>query len=46
MTIQELVEKYERDHSQYIGTAYNETQLRNDFLDPFWYPFVVHYFSV
>lgn len=35
MNIQELVEKYKDDRSTYIKPTYNETQLRNDFIDPF-----------
>ena len=34
MNIQELVEKYKRDRSTHIKPTYNETQLRNDFIDP------------
>lgn len=33
--ISDLVEKYEQDRENYINLKYNETQLRNDFLDPF-----------
>lgn len=35
MTIQELVEKYEQNRTHYLSIQYNETQLRADFLDPF-----------
>ena len=35
MTIQQLVEKYERNHSEYVNPRYNETQVRNEFLDSF-----------
>lgn len=34
MTIQELVEKYRLDRVSCLKTTYNETQLRNDFIDP------------
>jgi hypothetical protein len=33
--ISDLVKKYEQDRENYINSRYNETQLRNDFLDPF-----------
>jgi methylase of polypeptide subunit release factors len=33
-SIQELVSKYENDHVQFEGTAYNETEVRVDFLNP------------
>lgn len=35
MTIQELVDKYENDRDNCLKPSYNETQLRNDFIDPF-----------
>ncbi len=35
MTIQELVNKYENDRDNCLKSSYNETQLRNDFIDPF-----------
>lgn len=35
MTIQELVDKYENDRDNCLKSSYNETQLRNDFIDPF-----------
>lgn len=35
MTIQQLVEKYEQNHSEYLHTRYNETQVRSEFLDSF-----------
>lgn len=35
MNIQKLVEKYKSDRSTYLTSTYNETQLRNDFIDPF-----------
>lgn len=35
MTIEELVEKYESNRATYLKSDYNETQLRTDFLDPF-----------
>lgn len=34
MTIQELVEKYENHRVNCLKSSYNETQLRNDFIDP------------
>ena len=34
MLINELVEKYKTDRATYLKTTYNETQLRNDFIDP------------
>jgi hypothetical protein len=34
MDIKALVEKYKSHRQDYISPAYNETQLRNDFLDP------------
>lgn len=34
MTVNELVEKYENDRQHYRSPGYNETQLRNDFLNP------------
>ena len=33
--IHKLVERYESDRSYYLSERYNETQLRSDFLDPF-----------
>ncbi|MDP2861917.1 MAG: hypothetical protein Q8N95_03900, partial [Desulfobacterales bacterium] len=35
MTIQDLVIKYHTNRTSYLKAAYNETQLRADFLDPF-----------
>jgi len=35
VNIRELVEKYKSDRSTYIKSTYNETQLRNDFIDSF-----------
>lgn len=35
MDIKELVEKYKSYRSTYMKSTYNETQLRNDFIDPF-----------
>lgn len=35
MNIAELVEKYKTSRDLYIEQSYNETQLRTDFLDPF-----------
>src|SRR5690606_9667752 len=32
--IDELVEKFEKGYKQYKSSSYNETQLRNEFLDP------------
>mgnify|MGYP001612476099 FL=1 len=34
MDIKALVEKYKSHRQDYISPSYNETQLRNDFLDP------------
>ncbi|HVW99789.1 MAG TPA: N-6 DNA methylase, partial [Candidatus Babeliaceae bacterium] len=34
MTIQNLVGKYRSERSSCLKTTYNETQLRNDFIDP------------
>lgn len=34
MNIQELIEKYKGDRSTHLKPTYNETQLRNDFIDP------------
>ena len=34
-TLTELVERFERNRPSYQATAYNETQLRREFLDPF-----------
>ena len=31
----ELVERFERNRAQYLNPAYNETQVRREFLDPF-----------
>ena len=31
----ELVERFARNHAQYRNPAYNETQVRREFLDPF-----------
>jgi predicted type IV restriction endonuclease len=33
--IEKLVDKYNADRDHYLSSAYNETQLRADFLDPF-----------
>ena len=35
MTIKQLTEKYNSNHLEYSDSKYNEMQLRNDFLDPF-----------
>lgn len=35
MTLQNLVKKYHSERSTYLKANYNETQLRTDFLDPF-----------
>lgn len=35
MTINDLVRKYSANRSAYLKVDYNETQLRTDFLDPF-----------
>jgi len=35
MTVKDLVEKYHSDRETYLKPSYNETQLRTDFLDPF-----------
>ncbi|MCB9109610.1 MAG: Eco57I restriction-modification methylase domain-containing protein [Anaerolineales bacterium] len=34
-TIKNLVERFERNYDQYRSSKYNETQLRREFLDPF-----------
>ena len=34
MTVQELVNRYQEQRESCLKTAYNETQLRNDFIDP------------
>lgn len=34
MTIQNLVEKYRSDRTSCLKATYNETQLRNDYIDP------------
>ena len=34
-TVRNLVERFERNHEQYRSGKYNETQLRREFLDPF-----------
>ncbi len=33
--ISSLIESFEKNHSDYLNESYNETQLRNDFLNPF-----------
>jgi len=35
MHIHELVENYKADRNAFLKSNYNETQLRNDFIDPF-----------
>ena len=35
MSIINLINKYSANRAHYISNQYNETQLRNDFLDPF-----------
>lgn len=35
MTLKQLIEKYQSDRIHYLTNKYNETQLRSDFLDPF-----------
>ena len=35
MTITELIKKYNDNREYYLSSKYNETQLRTDFLDPF-----------
>jgi len=35
MTVKDLVKKYHSDREAYLKPSYNETQLRTDFLDPF-----------
>ena len=35
LELSKLVEKYEADIKNYQSAKYNETQLRTDFLDPF-----------
>lgn len=34
MNISELIQKYKLERVNYLRTIYNETQLRNDFIDP------------
>ena len=34
MTIEQLVQNYEANRAEYLKTEYNETLLRNEFLDP------------
>jgi len=33
--ILELTERFERNHDVYCSSAYNETQARHEFIDPF-----------
>jgi REP element-mobilizing transposase RayT len=33
--IRDLVERFERNRDSYVSSSYNETQLRREFLDPF-----------
>jgi type I restriction-modification system DNA methylase subunit len=33
--LEQLIQKYSADRKHYLSSAYNETQLRADFLDPF-----------
>jgi len=35
MTVKDLVKKYQSNRKTYLKASYNETQLRTDFLDPF-----------
>ena len=35
MSIEKLVQDYESDRQNCLKTTYNETQLRNDFIDRF-----------
>ena len=35
MNIRQLIENYQADRKSYLMSKYNETQLRSDFLDPF-----------
>lgn len=35
MTVKDLVKKYHSNRKTYLKASYNETQLRTDFLDPF-----------
>lgn len=35
MTISQLIEGFSKNKDSYLSPSYNETQLRNDFLDPF-----------
>ncbi|MBT3210342.1 MAG: N-6 DNA methylase [Bacteroidetes bacterium] len=35
MTVKDLVKKYNSNRKTYLKASYNETQLRTDFLDPF-----------
>jgi hypothetical protein len=34
-TVEQLVARFERNHLQYRSASYNETQLRREFVDPF-----------
>ena len=34
MTINDLIKKYEAGRSHYLTDRYNETEVRNEFLDP------------
>ena len=34
MTIKDLIKKYESGRSYYLTNRYNETEVRNEFLDP------------
>jgi hypothetical protein len=35
-SIHDLVERFERHQDDYLRGQLNETQLRREFLDPFW----------
>ena len=35
MTLSTLINKYSQNRDEYLSPKYNETQLRGDFLDPF-----------
>ena len=35
MEIRDLIRRFETEHDRFTKVSYNETQLRTDFLDPF-----------
>ena len=38
--ISDLIERFERNRESYLSGQYNETQLRREFLNPFFRPWV------